>query len=91
MGMLEYIFVMSSVANLEVWIKGVCFNSRINSVEFFMLKVYGNQTNCLIFSGRSFDNLIAGALRQLTTGGWVGLLYVISQDLLQLVLRDSNW
>jgi len=46
MGMVEYIFVMSSEANLEVGVNGVCFNSWINSVVFFILKVYGNEVNC---------------------------------------------
>ena len=56
MGMLEYIFVMCSEANLEVGVNRVCFNSWINSVEFFILNVYGNEAKYMI-SARSFDSL----------------------------------
>jgi len=57
MGMLEYIFVMSSEANIEVGVMGVCFNSWINSVVILILKVYGNGASYLIFKARSLDKL----------------------------------
>jgi len=45
MGMLEYMLVMSRKANLEVGVIGVCFSSRISSMEFLTLNVYGNEAN----------------------------------------------
>ena len=75
MGMLEYMLVMSREANLEVGVIGVCFSSRINSVEFLTLNVYGNEANCLILVVSSWDSLYAGTFLQFTTGriGWSGL------------------
>jgi hypothetical protein len=74
-GMLEYMLVMSREANMDVGVIGVCFSSRIRSVVFLMLKVWGGLANCLIFVVNNCENLYAGALRQFTTGrlGWSGL------------------
>ena len=50
-----------------------------NSWVFFMLKEFGSGARILVLSVNSFDNLYAGALRQLTTGrmGWIGLCIFI--------------
>jgi len=48
---------MSSEANTEVGVIGVCLNSLISSIVFFMLKVYGNGERCCILSVRNFDKL----------------------------------
>jgi len=61
MGILQYIFVMSRYANVEVGVIGARFNSWIRSVVLFMLNEYGNGVNCLIFVARSFGNLYSGA------------------------------
>ena len=75
MGMLEYTFVMSREANMDEGVIGVCFSSRISSVEFLRLNVYGSKANCLILVVSSWESLYAGAFLQLTTGriGWSGL------------------
>ena len=79
MGMLEYMFVMSREANMDVDVTGVCFSSRIISVEFLMLNVYGSEANCLILVVSSWESLYAGAFLQLTTGriSWSSLCSLI--------------
>jgi hypothetical protein len=71
-GMLAYMLVMSREANMDVRVIGVCFSSRIRSVVFLMLNLWGGLANCLIFVVSSCESLYAGALRQFTTGriGW---------------------
>jgi len=71
-GMLEYMFVMSSEANLVVGVIGVCFSWCINCVVLLMLKVYGNGVCSWMVCASSLASLYAGALRQLTMGrmGW---------------------
>jgi hypothetical protein len=79
-GMLQYMFVMSREANMVVGVIGVCFSSRISSVEFLMLNAYGSEANCLILVVSSWESLYAGAFLQLVwfvqfdqtfySGGW---------------------
>jgi hypothetical protein len=73
--MLEYMFVMSGAANVDVGVTGVCFSSRISSVVFLTLNVYGREENCLILVVGSLESLYAGTFRQLTTEqmGWSSL------------------
>ena len=75
MGIVEYILVISSEANLDVGVAGVCFSSRVRSVEFLTLNVYGSEANCLILVVSSWESLYARTFLQLTTGriGWSGL------------------
>ena len=56
-GILEYMLVMSSEANLEEGVSGVCFNSCINCVEFLMLNVNGSGVSCWTFWANIFANL----------------------------------
>jgi hypothetical protein len=56
-GMLEYIFVMSREAKLEVGLMGVCCSSWIRSVVFFMLKVFGSGTNCELLDVKCLASL----------------------------------
>ena len=74
-GMVEYMFVMSREANMDVGGTGVCYSSRISSVVFLMLTVYGREENCLILVISSLESLYAGTFRQLTTElmGWSSL------------------
>ena len=75
-GILEYIFVMSRDASIEVGVTGFFFyHSWISSVAFFTLNEYGNGEMCCVFSVKNFDILYAGALRPFTIGrvGWSGL------------------
>jgi hypothetical protein len=46
--MLEYMFLMSSDANVEVGVMGVRCCSCIRSVEFFTLKEFGSGASCEI-------------------------------------------
>jgi len=73
-------FVMSREAKMDVGVIGVCFSSRISSVEFLTLNVYGSEANCLILVVSSWESLYAGAFLQLTTGriGWTGLCTFIT-------------
>jgi len=74
--MLEYTFVMSSEANMDVGVRvPPPPSSRISSVVFLMLNACGKEENCLIFFVSSCENLYAGAFRQLTKGRmrWSGL------------------
>ena len=56
-GILEYILVISSDANLDVGVIGVCFSSCINCVVFLILKEYGNGIRCWMFCVSSLGNL----------------------------------
>jgi len=56
-GTLEYILDMSSEANREVGVNGVCFNSCIKCLVFFTLKVKGSGTSCCILCVNSFASL----------------------------------
>ena len=74
--MTEYMFVMSSEANMDV---RVCFSSRISSIVFLTLNAYGKEENCLIFVVSSCESLYAGTFHQLTMGriGWSSLQSLI--------------
>jgi hypothetical protein len=56
-GMLEYMFVMSREAKLEVGVMGVCCSSWISLVVFFMLKVFGSGANCVILEVKCLASL----------------------------------
>jgi len=52
-GMLEYMFVMSREANIDVRVIRVRFSSRISSVVFLTLNAYGKEEDCLILVANS--------------------------------------
>lgn len=56
-GMLEYMFLMSREAKVEVGVMGVCCSSWIRSVVFLTLKEYGSGAICFILEVKSLDRL----------------------------------
>jgi len=66
-GMLEYMFVMSREAKVEVGVMGVCCTSWISLVVFVILKMFGSGANCVILEVKCLANLYAGVLHQFTT------------------------
>ena len=56
-GMLEYMFVMSREAKVEVGVMGVCCSSWISLVVFFMLKVFGSGAKFVILNAKCLASL----------------------------------
>jgi len=56
-GTLEYILVITSEANREVGVNGVCFDFCIRCIVFFTLKVKGSGASCCILCVNSFASL----------------------------------
>jgi hypothetical protein len=56
-GMLEYMFVMSREAKVEVGVMGVCCSSWVSLVVVFMLKVFGCGVNCVILEAKCLASL----------------------------------
>jgi hypothetical protein len=80
MGMLVYMFAISSEANLLFELRVISFKLLVRWEVFLMVKTKGKGENSWSFLLNNFANLYAGAFLQFTIGliGWLTLWIFIS-------------